>query len=70
MTPQQKHFERRLSDLRAFREAERFAADEGCRLVNGPYTPEEYAASEAAYDVVRGAVKMAAEELAVVYYEF
>jgi len=65
-TTQEKRFERRISDLRAFRMAEREAVATLERTVDDPVA---FAEAERAYTAILGAVKMAAAELAVVYYE-
>jgi hypothetical protein len=63
---QQQHFDRRLDDLRAFRKMEREAVEHLELTVDDPIA---WAEAKRAHDVILGAVKMAAAELAVVYYE-
>lgn len=63
---QAQHFERRLADLRAFRKAERDAVANLERAVDDPVAWHD---AKLAHEVILGAVKMAAAELAVTYYE-
>lgn len=66
---QQQHFERRVADLREFRNAERLAVAELERLANEGSTEEEWNEAEAHHAMLLGAVNIAAAELALVYYE-
>jgi hypothetical protein len=69
MVTQQQHFERRVADLREFRNAERLAVQNLERLANEGCTEAEWNEAEAHHAMLLGAVKMAAAELALVYYE-
>ena len=63
---QEQRFERRVNDLRVFRLAERATVEAMERSVDDPIA---FDAATQAHEVVLDAVRMAAEELAVVYYE-
>jgi hypothetical protein len=65
-TTQEQRFERRVDDLRVFRLAERVTVEAMERSVDDPIA---FDAAAQAHEVVLDAVRMAAEELAVVYYE-
>lgn len=63
---QQQHFERRVADLWAFRKAEREAVQNMERAVDDPIA---FAEATREHEMILGAVRMAAAELAVVFYE-
>jgi hypothetical protein len=67
MATQAEHFERRLSDLREFRKAERAAVREMERAANGSHA--DFLIAEANHRMWLDVVKNAAAELAVVYFE-
>jgi hypothetical protein len=63
---QPQHLERRVADLRAFRKAEREAVKNMERTVDDPIA---WAEAHREHEMILGAVKMAAEELAALFYE-
>jgi hypothetical protein len=67
MATQAERFERRLAELREFRYAEREAVREMERAANGRH--DEFLIAEANHRMWLDVVKIAAAELAVVYFE-
>lgn len=62
---QQQRFERRVNDLREFRKMERDAVD----ALDARESEEEFNRANAHANMLKGAVQLAALELAKTYYE-